>query len=103
MRSAGVVEAEVTADRGAGLGDRVVGFQINLLVFDRSPQALDEHIIQLSRFAEPALMMRGDLGTAQRVGAPIKFDIWYEIACHEFDYSSLCDILSENRHLGIQY
>jgi hypothetical protein len=51
MRSAGIVKAEVTADRGAGLGDRVVGFQINLLVFGRSPQALDEHIVSPGSFA----------------------------------------------------
>src|ERR1035437_5670019 len=45
MRSAGIVEVEVTANRGAGLGDGVVGLQINLLVFDGFPKALDEHIV----------------------------------------------------------
>src|SRR3982751_4308224 len=45
MRSAGIVEAEVPADRGAGLADRVVGPEIDLLVLDRSPEPLDEDVV----------------------------------------------------------
>src|SRR5215213_4614016 len=44
MRSAGVVEAEIPADRGAGLGDRVVSSEVDLLVLDRSPEPLDEDV-----------------------------------------------------------
>src|ERR1022692_2213467 len=65
MRSAGIVEAEVTADRGPRLGDRVVGFQINLLVFDRSPQALDEHIVAPGALAVHA---DGDTGFEKNPG-----------------------------------
>ena len=42
---------EVTADRSAGLADAVVGSQIHLLVFDATPQALDEHVVPPSPFA----------------------------------------------------
>ena len=34
--------AEVSADRGPGVGDGVVGPQVNLLILDRSPEPLDE-------------------------------------------------------------
>src|SRR5450830_449711 len=65
MRSPGIVKAKVTADRDASLGDRVVRFQINLLVFDRSPQALDEHIIPPRSFAIHA---DGDAGLEKNLG-----------------------------------
>src|SRR5215210_2168838 len=45
MRSAAVVEAEILADRGAGLGDRIVSSQVDLLVLDRSPEPLDEDVV----------------------------------------------------------
>src|SRR3954468_23650251 len=45
MRSAGVVEAEIPADRGASLGDRVVSSEVDLLVLDRSPEPLDEDVV----------------------------------------------------------
>src|SRR3954453_18777890 len=45
MRSAAVVEAEIPADRGAGLGDRVVSSQVDLFVLDRSPEALDDDVV----------------------------------------------------------
>src|SRR5271169_2543722 len=45
MWAPAVVEAQVTADRGAGLADAVVGPQIDLLVLDAAPQALDEHVV----------------------------------------------------------
>src|SRR3954453_17574110 len=51
MRSAAVVKTEIPADRGAGLGDRVVSSQVDLLVFDRSPEALDEDVVTPSTLA----------------------------------------------------
>src|SRR3954452_25529624 len=45
VRSAGIVEAEIPADRGAGLGDRVVSSEVDLLVLDRSPEPLDEDVV----------------------------------------------------------
>src|SRR3954467_1040593 len=45
MRSAGGVEAEMPADRGAGLGDRVASSEVDLLVLDRSPEPLDEDVV----------------------------------------------------------
>ena len=45
MRALAVVEIQIPADRGARLGDAVVGPQIDLLVFDRTPEPLDEHVV----------------------------------------------------------
>src|SRR5450759_1824777 len=65
MRPAGIVEAEVTADRGTRLGDRVVCLQINFFVFDRSPQALDEDIVAPGALAVHA---DGDTGFEKNAG-----------------------------------
>ena len=45
MGSLGVVEAEVATDRGSGIGHRVIGAQVDLLVFDGSPEPLDENVV----------------------------------------------------------
>ena len=45
MRTAPIVEIEVPPDRGTRRADAVVGVKINLLVLDRPPQPLDEHIV----------------------------------------------------------
>src|ERR1017187_4067828 len=50
MRSAAIVEIEISADRVARLADALVGPQIHLLVFDAAPQSLDEHVIAPSPF-----------------------------------------------------
>jgi hypothetical protein len=44
MRPPGVVEVQIPADRRLCLGNRVVGPEVDLLVFHRPPQPLDEHI-----------------------------------------------------------
>ena len=41
----GVVEVEIDPQTGLGGRDRVVGFQINLLVLHAAPQALDEDVV----------------------------------------------------------
>src|SRR5215208_8282943 len=45
MRSTGVVEVEISADRGASLGNRVVSSEVDLLVLDRSPETLDDDVV----------------------------------------------------------
>src|SRR5215217_7396216 len=65
MRPAGVVEAEIAADRGTGLGDRVVSSEVDLLVLDRSPQPLDEDVVAPSALAVHA---DGDLVPGQHTG-----------------------------------
>jgi hypothetical protein len=45
MRSLAVVEIQIPADRSARLTDAVVGPQINLFVFDRTPEPLDEDVV----------------------------------------------------------
>src|ERR1700730_654662 len=51
MRSAAIVEIEISTDRVARLADALVGPQIPSLVFDAAPQSLDEHVIPPSPFA----------------------------------------------------
>ena len=45
MRALAVVEVQIPADRGARLADAVVGPQIDLFVFDRAPEPLDEDVV----------------------------------------------------------
>ena len=45
MRPPSVVEIQLPADRGSGVADGVVGAQVDLLVFDRLPEPLDEDIV----------------------------------------------------------
>src|SRR5260370_1077381 len=45
VRSATVIEVQITADRRAGLGHAIVASQIDLLVFDAAPQSLDEDVV----------------------------------------------------------
>ena len=41
-----VVEVEVGAQLAARLGQVLVGFEVDFLVLDRSPESLDEHVVQ---------------------------------------------------------
>ena len=45
MWAAAVAEAKIPANRGPGFRDAGVGPQVDLLVFDGPPQALDEDIV----------------------------------------------------------
>jgi len=45
VRSLLVVERDIAADEVLGFACRLVGAQINLLVLNRSPKALDEHVV----------------------------------------------------------
>ena len=45
MRSLAVIEVQIPADRCARLADAVVGPEIDLFVFDRAPEPLDEDIV----------------------------------------------------------
>src|SRR5688572_2597243 len=60
-----IVEAEIPADRGAGLGDRVVSSEVDLLVLDRSPEPLDEDVVAPGTLAVHA---DGDPISGQRTG-----------------------------------
>ena len=51
MWATAIVEVEISADRAAGLADAFVGSQIDLLVFDATPQPLDEHVVPPGPFA----------------------------------------------------
>src|SRR6202795_3739386 len=51
MRSSSVVKVEIPADRISCLGDRFLGSQIDLLVFDAAPQPLNKHVVPPGPFA----------------------------------------------------
>ena len=45
MRAAAVVEAQISTDPGAGFRDAGIGPQVDLLILDGPPEALDEDIV----------------------------------------------------------
>ena len=64
MWASTIVEAELSPDRGTGLGDAGVGSQVDLLVFDGPPEALNQDIVPpgaLSVHADPDLPRRQHL------------------------------------------
>ena len=46
-----IVEAKPSTDAGLGLGDRRIGVEINLLVFEASPQPFDEDVVHAATLA----------------------------------------------------
>ncbi len=46
MWSAGVVKAEVPGERIARLGNGIVGFEVNLLVLDGTPESLNRLFLE---------------------------------------------------------
>jgi hypothetical protein len=51
MGPSAVVEGQIPADPGAGLGDAGIGTQVDLLIFDALTQTLDEDVAALSPLA----------------------------------------------------
>src|SRR5260370_19663625 len=51
MRTSAIVKVEIPADRMSRLADGFVSSQIDLLVFDATPQPLNEHVVPPSPFA----------------------------------------------------
>ena len=45
MRAPGVIECEVPADRGAGIGNGIVSSEIHFLILHRAPNSLNENIV----------------------------------------------------------
>ena len=45
MGPSAVVEGQIPADPGAGLGDAGASSQVDLLIFDAPPQTLDEDVV----------------------------------------------------------
>ena len=61
MRAAVVAEAQIAADPGTCFRDARVGPQVDLLVFDGPPEALDKDVVALG-----ALAIHADLDLAGR-------------------------------------
>ena len=59
MGAAAVVEGQISADPGAGLRDTRVNPQVDLLVFDSPPEALDKDVV-----APGTLAIHADLDLA---------------------------------------
>lgn len=51
MWASAILEGQISADASSGLGHCLVGVEIDLLVFDRPPEPLDEDIVPPSSFA----------------------------------------------------
>src|SRR5438477_9043792 len=51
MRALVIVEAEPCANAGLGLGDRRIGVEIDLLVFEAAPQPFDEDVVHVAALA----------------------------------------------------
>ena len=64
MGSAGIVKAKVIGDRGASLRHGVVSPEIDLLIFDGSPEPFDEDVIAPGALAVHA---DGDAGFEKNV------------------------------------
>lgn len=45
MWASSIVKGQITADADAGLGYGLVGVKVDLLVFDRTPEPLDEDVV----------------------------------------------------------
>lgn len=57
MRTASVIDIEITADRVACLADAFVGPQLYHLVLDAAPQPLDEHVVPPAPLASMLMAM----------------------------------------------
>ena len=51
MRAPAIIEIQIPAKPGAGLGDTGIGVQIYLFVFHRAPEPLDKHVVAPGRLA----------------------------------------------------
>ena len=60
-------KGQIAANRGARLAHAIVGFQVDLLVFDASPQSLDEHVV-----APGALAVHARIETPLSSSMPVK-------------------------------
>jgi hypothetical protein len=66
MGSAGVVEVvDLSAERSPGLRHAGIGPQVDLLVLDRPPEPIDEHVVAPCALAVHA---NGDLVLLQQIG-----------------------------------
>jgi hypothetical protein len=65
MRPPAIVKGQIPTNRSTGLSDSIVGPQIDLLVFDAAPQALDKDVVApgaLAVHADRDLVLQQHLG-----------------------------------------
>lgn len=63
MWASGVVEGQISANAQAGLRYGLVGVEVDLLIFDRPQEPLDEHVVAPCTLA---IHRNGDLSFLQR-------------------------------------
>lgn len=86
VRPARVVEREVSFQPSLGLRNAVVGVQIDLVVLDRTPQALDKDVVAPAALAVHAdldaaiLEQRGEVGAGELAALVGVEDFWRAIA-----------------------
>jgi len=51
VRPDGVIKLQVFSDGSSGFADRLVGVEIDLLILDRLPGPLNEHVVASTAFA----------------------------------------------------
>ena len=83
-----ISEVEVFSKRGASLGQGFVGLEIHLLVFDRAPQALDEHVV----FQQPLPSMLISIVWAFRT--PVKAS---DVNCDPWSVLKICGAPKRSR------
>ena len=67
MGPAAVVEGQVAADRSPGVGDGIVGAQVDLFILDRSPEPLEEDVVPPR--SPPSMLMAMPLSRSSVVKA----------------------------------
>ena len=69
-----IVKAKPGTDAGPGLGDRRIGVEVDFLVFQASPQPLDEDVVRATtpRFREGRLLPSMLIVIAWRFRVPVK-------------------------------
>src|ERR1700683_1309619 len=90
MRALSIVEVEIAAQRRASFRDRVVGFEIYLLVFYGFPEPLDENIVAPGA---PAVHADGDPVREQDAGERLAGELTALVGVENFRFAMFADSL----------
>ncbi len=84
MGSPGVVEVQGSPNGFAGVSDRIVGLEVDLLVFHRPPEAFDEDVVALSVLA---IQADTDVPTRQRLNEGVAGQLGALVRIHDLRMS----------------
>src|SRR5271170_1063617 len=88
MRALSIVEVEIAAQRRASFRDRVVGFELYLLVFYGFPEPLDENIVAPGA---PAVHADGDPVREQDAGERLAGELAALVGIENFRFAMFAD------------